>query len=166
MSGLLSALVGLLRLRAGPQDLPVSWPLTIALFSAYVGVGLVTGQQLGIEDNAGRTLVSAVIQLLVLQALLRFRGVPERLPQSLLALAMTGIVVSLVAFTLLIQADGSGNQPGMALAWFGVFAWSLLVEANIYRHAMVVGLPQGVLVAVALLAVTYVVLHFTFPAPA
>jgi hypothetical protein len=54
----------------------------------------------------------------------------------------------------------------MALAWFFVFGWSLVVEANIYRHALVIGLPQGILVAVALLALTYIVLHFTFPAQA
>lgn len=164
MNNLLPTLFGLLRLRAGPQDLPVSWPLAVLSFTAYVGFGLFTGQQLQITDNGGRTLVSAAIQLLVLTAMLRFRGVPERLPQSLLALAMTGIAVSAVAFALLMQADGSGAQPLMALAWFFVFGWSLVVEANIYRHALGIALPQGMLVAVALLAVTYVVLHFAFPA--
>ena len=46
--------------------------------------------------------------------------------------------------------------------WFGIFIWSLAVDANIFRHSLSVTLPQGVLVAVMLLAASYLLIESTF----
>ena len=162
MKPLLNVLLGLLRLRAGPQDLPVSWPLTALVFAVFVALGILTSQGLGGEDNAGRTLLSVFIQLLAVMVLLRLRGHPERLPQTLLAFAATGIVVSLVAFGFLVQADPERNQPLLALAWFVVFGWSLAVDANIYRHALAVPMAQGVLISVVVLGISYAAMQLLF----
>jgi hypothetical protein len=162
MNPLLQSVLGMLRLRGGPGSLPASWSLTLLAFAAYIGQGVLTGQYLEATDNAGRTLVSVAIQVLAAAALLRWHGHAERLPQTLLAFALTGFVVSLVAFGFLMQADGSGEQPLLALAWLAVFGWSLAVDANIYRHALSIPLAQGMLVAVVVLGLTYVVMQLVF----
>lgn len=165
MTDFLSNLINLLRLRAGPQDLPASWALTIMVVAIYLGQGVLTTQQLDSTGDSARTLLSAVLQIVALAAMLGYRRFPERFQQTLLALAGTGIVIGLIAFGLLVQADPDKNQPLLALAWFAVFGWSLLVDANIYRHALAVPLSVAMLITVLLLALTYVIGQFLFGVP-
>lgn len=162
MNGLVRELFLMLRLRSGPQELPASWALTALVIAIYVGEGIITSQTLGGEDSAARTTLAAGMQFLVVALLLRMRAHPERLPQTLLALAGTGILLGLLAFVFLLQADPETNQPLLALVWFAIFGWSLAVDAHIYRHALGIPLSQGVLVAVVILAVTYLVIQFLF----
>jgi len=165
MNTLFTTLAGMLRLRSGPQHLPASWPLTAVFIAMYLGEGIVTGQQLPGEENVARTLLSSVTQFVAVVLMLRFRRCPERLPQTLLALAATGFVLGLIAFGLLVQADPERNQPLLAAGWFLIFAWSLAVDGNIYRHALSIPMAQGVLVSVGLLAITYVIMQLVFMAP-
>lgn len=158
-------LLNLLRLRSGPQDLPSSWPLTIAVMAVYLGEGMLTSQQLEGADSTARTLFSAAVQFLAVVVMLRIRRHPQRLQQTLLAFAGTGIIIGLVAFGLLLQANPDQNQPVLALGWFVVFGWSLAVDAHIYRHALSIAMSQGMLIAVGLLAVTYVLMQVLFNMP-
>jgi len=149
----------LLRLRAGPQDLPDSRPLTLVVIGIYVSQAIITSSGLGSEDEPTRSLVAIALQFIAIGALLSWRRSPERVQQTLLAFAATGTVISLLAFMLLLQADPAVNQPLMALAWFAIFGWSLAVDANIYRHALGISLPIAMLITVMLLAITYIVLE-------
>jgi len=158
-------LLNMLRLRAGPQDLPSSWPLTIIVIAIYLGEGLLTSQQLDGDYNSARTLLSAIVQFAAVAVMLNFRKHPERLQQALLALAGTGVIIGLIAFVFLMQADPDQNQPILALGWFAIFFWSLAVDAHIFRHTFAIPMSQGVLIAVGLLAITYVIMHFLFVAP-
>jgi len=162
MNALLVALLQMLRLRSGPQDLPSSWVLSGALIGAYLAVGVFTGHTLGGEDAVFRSLAINALQIFAVVAMLQVRRTPERLAQTLAALSGTGIILSLIAFGFLLQADPDVNQPLLALAWFVVFGWSLLVDAHIYRHALSIKLSTGVLVAVLLLAVSYVFIEVAF----
>lgn len=159
MNGLLQTLFDLLRLRAGPQDLPDSRRLTLIAIGVYVTQAIITS---GIVDEAGsasRSLMAIALQFMAVAILLAWRRHPERLQQTLLAFAATSTVVSLVAFALLLQSDPGVNQPLLALFWFAIFGWSLAVDANIFRHALDIAMPIAVLIAVLLLALTYVILE-------
>lgn len=162
MSTIARNLFDLLRLRAGPQDLPPSWALTAIAVAVYLGQAMVTSQNLGGETEAGRSVLATVLQFTAIAVMLRFRGHPERLQQTLLALAFAGIVLGLLAYLLLIQADPQAQQPFMFLVWFAIFGWSLAIDAHILRHALSVSMSTGVLLAVLLLAATYMVLEFAF----
>ena len=162
LNKLAGTLFNLLLLRAGPQDLPSSWPLTATISIVYLGQGILTSQHLGGEDSAARTIVAIVIQFSAVAALLKFRRRPQRLEQTLLAIAGTGIMLGLLAFMFLVQADPDAQQPLLALIWFGIFGWSLAVDANIYRHALSISRAQGVLIAVLLLAATYMAIEAMF----
>lgn len=162
MNSLIRTLSQLLRLRGGPQDLPASWALTGMLLAAYLALGMYTGQVLGGEDAVARSLAINVLQVAAVAAMLRVRRHPERLAQTLAGLAGTGIMLGALAFVFLLQADPEVNQPLLGLAWFAVFIWSLAVDAHIYRHALSIKFSTGVLVAVLLLAVTYVFVEVAF----
>jgi hypothetical protein len=103
--------------------------------------------------------MAIALQFVAVTLMLVWRRHPERLQQTLLAFAATSTVISLAAFGLLLQSDPDVNQPLLALLWFAIFGWSLAVDANIFRHALDVAMPIAVLIAVMLLALTYVILE-------
>jgi len=162
VNSLVSTFIKLLRLRAGPQDLPVSWILTTAVIAIYLFEGMYTGRQLGDEDAAIKSLSISVLQFSAVAVMLYVRKYPERLAQTLSALAGTGVILGFFAFLFVTQADPGQNQPMLALAWFGIFIWSLAVDAHIYRNALSISMHQGVLVAVMLLAASYLLIEAMF----
>jgi hypothetical protein len=161
---LLSTLFDLLRLRAGPQDLPVDRILTGVVIAVYVAQAAMTNEALGSTAEPARSLVSVTLQFGLVAAILAWRRRPERLQQTLLAFAATGTVIGLLAFFLLLQNDPNvASQPMLALIWFVIFGWSLAIDANIFRHALDITLPIAMLITVMLLAITYVALELMFP---
>jgi hypothetical protein len=162
MYGVLVNLANMLRLRGGPQTLPASWSLVIVLLTAYVVQNLITGQQLEDDNAAAKSLVAICLQVSVLTGLLYWRHNLERFPQTLSALTGVGIVFNTITWALLSQSDPASNQPALALIWFGVFIWSLFVDAHIYRHSLSVSLSMGMLVTVLALAASYVLIEMLF----
>lgn len=162
VSRLLGTIGRLLRLGSGPQDLPASWPLTIVLVAAFLLQNIVTGQQLNDGNAAAKSLLAVCLQIAVVTGLLAWRRCPERFTQTLSALIGVGIAFNLMTWGLLTQSDPNANQPVLAIAWFATFIWSLLVDANIYRHALSVTLSIGVLIAVLTLAANYFLVELFF----
>ncbi|MFT5371395.1 MAG: hypothetical protein ACI9H8_001243 [Lysobacterales bacterium] len=162
MNALVYGLIGIMRLRSGPEDLPFSWKTTLLIVAGYLMVGVITGQRLGDENSATASLAAAVMQFSAVMIILQIRKFPERLPQTLCALAGTGIMFTVLSFMFLSQADPDQQQPMLLLAWFTVFFWSLMVDAHIYKNAFSITIAQGMLVAVLLLAFSYVLIEFAF----
>jgi hypothetical protein len=106
-----------------------------------------------------------LIQFLAVAALLQFRGIGSRLPQTYTALAGTGFLFGAMSIILVMQAVPDKPQPGLALTWFALFIWSLAVDAHIYRRAMSTTMSIGVLVAVLIFALNFIVIQALFPAP-
>ena len=102
------------------------------------------------------------IQFFIVAGLLRWRGLSIRLPQTLSALAGTGFCFGLVSIALISQADPNRNQPILALVWFSVFLWSLVVEAHIYRHALSIAMSMALLLAVTVFGVTLFAIEWLF----
>ncbi len=162
MNDFLTNLTNMLRLRSGPQDLSGSWQLTTVLVAAYLLQNLITGSQLDDSSAGAKSLLAISLQIIVLVGLLSWRRHPERFLQTLSALAAVGIVFNLITWILLTQSNPTVNQPILAMVWFAVFIWSLFVDANIYRHALSVTLSIGVLIAVLILAASYVLIEMLF----
>lgn len=152
----------LLFLRGGPQHMPASWPFTIFLLAVYVVQNLLTGQQLEDASAGAKSLAAISLQIVIVAGLLRWRHFQSRFPQTLSSLVAVGIVFNAITWMLLNQSDPTQPQPGLALAWFGVFLWSLFVDAHIYRHALAVSLSLGMLVTVMMLAASYVFIDLLF----
>jgi hypothetical protein len=162
MNELYCGLIGILRLRSGPEDLPFSWKTTIIVVAAYLMVGVITGQRLGDENTATASLAAVVMQFAAVIVILRIRKFPERLAQTICALAGAGVIFTVLSFMFLSQADPDKQQPMLLLSWFTIFFWSLVVDAHIYKRAFSITMAQGMLVAVLLLAGSYVFIEFTF----
>jgi len=159
MNILLPRLLDVMRLRAGPQDMPAGWQLAILLSLIYMAEGFFADQILDETGSAPRSLIAACIQFLVTFALLRFRRLSTRFPQTITALAGTGILFGALSIFLAMQAQPGIAQPMLALLWFGAFIWSLAVDAHIYRHAMSITMSLGVLVAVLIFALNFIIIE-------
>jgi len=162
MGPVLLRLTDMLRLKSGPQHLPAGWPVAIALSLAYIAEGFIADQILGEPETAPRSLLSISVQFLVVAALLNLRGQGIRLPQTLSALAGVGLIFGLMSIVLIYQAVPGQDQPLLALVWFGVFLWSLAVDAHIYRVALSITMSSGVLVAVMIFACNFFLIQAVF----
>jgi len=162
MNSLLMNLAQMLRLRGGPQNIPASWSLLILLLTAYLVQNLITGQQLEDQNAAAKSLLAVCLQIAVLTGLLFWRKHPERFAQTMSALTGAGIFFNVISWALLTLSDPTVNQPLLALVWFAVFIWSLLVDAHIYRNALSVPFAMGMLVTVLILAASYVLIEMVF----
>ncbi len=114
---------------------------------------------LGEEDSTPRSLIAITVQFFVIAALLQLKKFSARLPQTLSALAGTGLVFGFLSVFLISQADPEQNQPILAMVWFGVFLWSIAVDAHIYRHALSIRMNLGVLLAVLIFAANFILLE-------
>jgi len=152
----------MLRLRAGPQDLPAGAGLAALLTVVWLAQGLLMDQTLDVPDSLARNLLAIALQFGAIAALLRLRKRAARIPQTFSALAGTGFIMGLLAFAVLAQLDPGRPQPGLALAYSGLFLWSLAVDGHIYRHALSTKMSLGVLVAVLIFAANTILLRALF----
>jgi len=156
-------LLDIMRFRAGPQDLPSAWNVAILFGLAYFGQGYVADHLLEESGGAPRSMVAVVIQFLAVALLLQARRLGARYPQTLTALAGTGLVFGAISILIVMQAEPGGSNPGLALLWLGAFLWSLAVDAHVYRHALSITMSLGVLVAVLIFALNFILIEMLFP---
>lgn len=152
----------LMRLRSGPQDVPGSSGLLVILAVFYVLQGFLTGELINEPDAAPRTFLAITVQFAVITALLRMKNLGGRVQQTLTAMAGTGILFGLISIPLLLQFKPDTDQPGLALAYLGLFAWSLAVDGHIYRYALSIKMSMGVLTAVLIFALNFMLLKSMF----
>jgi hypothetical protein len=171
---LLRALLELCLLRRGPQDLPYSLGATIGAVVALVTVQLAFAQHQGAPEAAlsARVMVTLVMLLGVAPVLIERRGFANRVMQTLLALAGSALVFSLLmlpmAFRLqpwLESEDPSQAALGLSLVFVFLFVWKLRVEAAIWRQALEISTTRAYLLTVALMVAEVMLLFFLMPAP-
>jgi len=155
-------LVDIMRLRSGPQDLPAGWGMAFLLALLYMLEGFVADNALSETDTAPRSLVAVLIQFIAIAALLGLRRISSRLPQTITALSGTGLMFGAISILLVLQARPGAAQPLLVLVWVGTFVWSLVVDAHIYRHALSTNMSLGMLVAVLIFALNFVVVDMLF----
>lgn len=164
MTRLPQQLLRLIAFRSGPQDLPPGWNTAALTVLFYVALGMLADSMLQLGTGSMRSLLSITLQIVAITLLLRFRGYPERLPQTITAAAGTGCLFGLISIVLLAQTTDGSLPAGMALLWLGLFVWSLLVDARIYRSSLSITMSLGVLVAVLLFALNFMIIDAMFPA--
>lgn len=147
MTALLTLFLNLCLLRAKPQDLPASGRLMGAALAAYFLAGWMIALT---QQPAGPAVLAALADSAVLALLthtvLLLRKHPERLAQTLSALAGTGAVIQLIAWPLLATP-----------ALLALLVWNLAINAHILRHALEVRLGPAILISVGFLLMSVTV---------
>ncbi|MCX7556111.1 hypothetical protein OS187_04615 [Xanthomonadaceae bacterium JHOS43] len=154
-ASLLHLIVDLMRLRAGPQDLPHSPPLLVRFALVALAVDLFSAHVLDVDGTpAPRFMVAFALTFALPWMLLSWRNRRERYVQTMLALLATGIAFSLLFLPLaswaltqgLIGVDTAPDPQQALFAWLilALVVWKVAVTASIWRHALDWPLPAGV----------------------
>jgi len=138
--------------RRAPQDLPTSLPLLrmSAVFYLLVGLGSVLLPLPTLPVIAIAVLDTIVIGVAITGGLM-LRGMPERAAQTLIAvygcLGLIGLL--LLPITAWILSAESHGEPILiaALAFWGLYLWSIAALGHILRHAFSIPLLAGVLIS-------------------
>ena len=158
MGRLLYLLRDICQLRRGPQDLPYSPRLLLAVCVASLVLQLAIARVLGIAgDTLGAGVLSLAFNLGVLFVLLRLRGLSNRFVQAALALLCCAIAFSLLSLPIALLAGDRPLTPEqmsplqllLGLVALPIVIWKLVVDAHILRHSL--GLPFLAGLTIALL---------------
>lgn len=150
-------MTGILFFRLGPQDLPgtpVTLGIILLFYMTVAGLSIFGGRT---PPNPGLILaLYAVLPALLIWAVLRLGGRPVRFIQTASALYGTGALLSILNLPLVLSAD---SEPPAAAALVGlvVFFWHLAVDGHIWRHALEVSYAAGLVVAVILFGISFMV---------
>ena len=174
MAALLRDLLELCLLRRGPQDLPWSPPAVAGFTAGLVGLQMAFAAYHGAAEIAlfARAAVTLLILFGATLALLRFRAMDNRAPQTLLALAGTSLLFSLVMMPLALalrpylgDKDPPASMMLFALAAIFTFVWKLRVEAAIWRQALEIPVSAAYLLTFVLLLTEALLLMVLVPTP-
>lgn len=167
---LIAVVIDLCRFRAGPQDLPHSPPLAIAILLAQIVLAWYRAKLSGAEpEMMPAVLVSGVFTLVSVALVLSLRGLQGRYWQTLLAVVSTGLLFSLLLLPVVLLVGPLDPQAAttrtLMLSWLAlsIMVWQVLVLGHIWRNALNLLFPVGVLVAIAVLLVEGVLLLGLFP---
>jgi hypothetical protein len=152
--------------RRAPQDLPASSTLLYLSLLLYAVVSFAAmSVQLPRDSAMLQALADTGLMAAFTWGVLAFRSRQPRFPQTLCALAGTGIVLGLIAIPVLAwllrlgdPADANGVTPAAvvpSLLLLFLMGWSIAVVAFIFRHALEVSRGIGVSLAVAYLVLSF-----------
>jgi hypothetical protein len=154
LQALFSAFLQIAMRRAGPDCLPASFFLLVAVAATYALAQFVTGW---VGYGFQPRLILAVLVDLGLSAaftgvVLRIGGQAARYTQTLTALFGTGVILTLanLPFGMWLDAVPEGSpQPAFALAAvLGLLFWSVMIGGHIYARALSASSAVGLLIAV------------------
>jgi hypothetical protein len=172
MPGLIRQVLAICLLRAGPQDLPHSIPLVRVLVLGLAAVELGYALSLEIAEPLSRVVLSIAMLLAAPWILLGLRRRRARYPQTLAALAATGLVFTLAFLPLAlllsglpVPADDQVPAPGQVLlGWLALLllGWKLMINAHIYQQALDWPRLPAMLIVVAVFMVEFGLFHALF----
>ena len=155
-------------MRRAPQDDPLSYSALSGALAAYAGMDML--QVRASSDwlvAVAMTGVDVLVMILFAWTLLRLTKKPARFVQTLTSLAGTGAVLGFVGLPLILQASHahleSGPTPALVLGWLVLLAWSIAVQAHIFRHALSVRYGVGLLVAGCYVVLAVSLIEMFFP---
>lgn len=169
MASIIQVFADMLRLRAGPQDLPASAAVLYGSLAAAAISAMLAIQRLYPFDVAGaRVGLDLALQFALVTGALRVTGRPERFRQTYAALCGTGAFIVLLSWPLFdIMLDGA--QTGLAsiagLLLLGLYGWSVVIVGHILRHALDLTLGKGVVIALIYVVVSTAIADLLLPAP-
>jgi len=168
MIKLFNAFFDICLLRSGPQDLPASSFFLGMVIFANVLINIFIlhiSKSLGISIIT--TLLGIVILVVFINLVLRFRQLPARINQTLIALFGTDTLIGL--FVLPMEAWFHQAKTAKAVASFPasmnllLWIWSLVVLGHILRHALSATYATGFGFAVIYVVISLSIIKLVFP---
>lgn len=153
---LLLAFLQICLLRRRPQDIPASRELLYLSLLTYTlaSIGLAAGAQ-SIDAATLAGVAETLVLAALVYALLYFRGLAQRWPQTMTALAGAGTIFSVLSVPLFLAlSPGTDALPGRTAIYLLIIVlliWNVAVVAHILRHALSTSYGTGLIFALALI---------------
>jgi len=147
---LLARFLDICLLRAGPRDLPRSGRILAGTLAVDLALNYVSLAPISTPIWACLQIGTACLLTIgFLYGMLALRGQRPRFLQAASAVFGTDIVVSLVSLVMIFAFGGyhASFSQIAGLALDAVSIWNLIVLGNIFRSAMTLPLPGGILIA-------------------
>lgn len=155
MKQLFRIIFDIMRLRAGPQDLPADWRWLYVLIPLDVLVSTVAHMR-----PIGQTLIAMAVFLAMtgatVQLVLQLGRKPARFPQTFMAVIGIDTVITLLSLPLALAAPsaeavqgGAQVSPLMVLAFYGLLGWNVIALGHVFRHALNLSLALGTAVGLS-----------------
>jgi hypothetical protein len=146
---LLSTVIAILLLKAGPQHVPASRSLPVVSVLLYTVTGLLI---LMPELDAGTALGNMLLDITVLVSFCYFAlsmlRLTTRFAQTITAMTLTGCVFHLLAWPVLAHINSAQAPSHVAtiesLLMLAMLAWQVLVNAHIFRYALEIQMGRAV----------------------
>ncbi len=175
MLALIRPFLAIVLLREPPQSLPPSPFLLAVVLVAQLVLGWILAGMLhyGLARGLAVSVVSTGLLVGLGGGAVYLRGYPERMLQTVTALAGTGALLDAIALPLGLWAIPPGVEAGEAggaggallarLLYLALLAWSWLVQAHVFRHALSVPFGVGLAVTIGLFWISANVVWGLFP---
>ena len=165
MLALFRFFIQLASLRRGPQDLPASPALLVLLAVLSVLVGTVNGAELfgGMRAALGANLLDLFLTMLLLFALLQFKGHTARWQQTATAFFGLGALAGLIMLFMKAPAQVLGIGGLAMLVDLTLAIWLHIALGNVLRHALGVPLLAGVMIVLSYTVLAFNLIARIFP---
>jgi hypothetical protein len=155
-------------MRRAPQDDPLSYSALLGSLAAYVILDLSqAGASSGWVVSVGMTVMDTLVMIVFTWTVLMVVKKSPRFIQTLTALAGTGAVLGVLGLPLVYQAakahQADGPSGALVLGWLVLLAWSIAVQAHIFRHALSTRYGIGLMVAALHTVLAISLLETLFP---
>ena len=161
-------LLEIMLLRRGPQDVPYSLSLLVALLVFYMASGVVVLTTTLTPGQAVANMALDAVMLCVFSyiclALLNYKA---RFVQMVSALAGIGVLYHLLAWPLFVQIHDVQAQEQSAtitaLLMLLLISWQVLVFAHVFRHAMQMSMMRALALSFGYLFLSMSVAELLLP---
>ena len=165
MLALLRFFVQLATFRRGPQDLPASVALLALLAVLSVLVGTANGSVLfgGVRAAIGANLLDLFLTMLLLFALLQFKGHVARWQQTASAFLGLGVLAGLAMLLIRPPAELLGIPEFAMLIDLLLAIWLHIALGNVLRQALGIPLLAGVMIVLSYTVLAFNLIARIFP---
>lgn len=155
--------------RNKPQDLPLSSALlALTLFCYTLANILLMMSSAPVTHAVLAGLLETGLVSLITICILKLSRHAGRWTKTLMALAGTGCIMSLLALPLfsggLLQNAGGALQALLLMIYLVLLIWNIMVMAHILRHAMDTSLGVGIVFAIIYIVISTVLINTLLPA--
>lgn len=156
------------RLKSGPQALPIERYILVVVVFAGIIVDSVSSSilipKLTNYEISRTVIIYNIVLLTAVYFLLKLLGYAERGLQTLMAIAGSGLFISLVLMPALLML----NTSTQAIKPFGLLIlvdsiWRIAVNAHIFRHALSINRLLAMIISISYLLFGVLIAEFLLP---
>lgn len=156
-------------LQARPQDIRYDQSLLLVLTVLYLLSGsLSLSSAIQADVAVYGMILDLVVLVLFCYGCLMALQLKARLVQTLSALIGTGIIFHLMAWPVIEQLSASDRliqDSTLALIFLLLMSWQVLVNAHIYRNALMLDMTKAIVLAIAFWLMSMTLSQMIFPSP-